>query len=246
MPEVTPTSTPASGTASRSGRGAARAASRCCACSLATSTPTTMSASRCTTPIRTSLATASAYGSARVSIAWTARSPRIRRTTAGRSRGAERRVLLWSARRRQWPVDVMAAGDTQHDTNTCGTTRCDDPYPAYPNIGMDDTHPFGSDPNSPNWPCGPFTYRSGITSSFCYGENDPDRAQSDQQCGDHWTYPLRLTTDWQLFLALFDLDVRAGLREAFHVLDLKSVSVARFTWDAARSFLHRQLAVLPG
>ena len=42
--------------------------------------------------------------------------------------------------------DVMAAGDTQHDTNTCNTTRCDDPYPAYPNLGVDNNHPFGSDP----------------------------------------------------------------------------------------------------
>lgn len=128
--------------------------------------------------------------------------------------------------------DVMAAGDTQHDTNTCNTTRCDDPYPAYPNIGVDNTHPFGSDPAFANRPCRPFTYRSGVTSSFCYGESDPDPAQTDQQCGDHWTYPLMLSTDWQLFLVPFTWMYEQGFAKRFTFFDLKSVSVARFTWDA--------------
>ena len=128
--------------------------------------------------------------------------------------------------------DVMAAGDTQHDTNTCNTTRCDDPYPAYPNLGVDNTHPFGSDPAFANRPCRPFTFRQGITTSVCYGDNDPLPAQTDQQCGDHWTYPLTLTTDWQLFLVPFNWMYQQGFAKRFTSFDLKSVSVARFTWDA--------------
>lgn len=128
--------------------------------------------------------------------------------------------------------DVMAAGDTQHDTNTCNTTRCDDPYPAYPNIGVDNTHPFGSDPAFANRPCRPFTFRQGITTSVCYGDNDPPPAQTDEQCGDHWTYPLMLTTDWQLFLVPFSWMGQQGFAKRFTFFDLTSVSVARFTWDA--------------
>jgi hypothetical protein len=128
--------------------------------------------------------------------------------------------------------DIMTAGQSQQDTNTCSTTRCDDPYPAYATIGMDATHPNGADPQFENRSCRPFTYRSGITSSFCYGENDPDPAQTDQQCGDHWTYPLTLTTDWQLFLVPFSWMGQQGFAKRFTFFDLKSVSVARFTWDA--------------
>jgi hypothetical protein len=132
--------------------------------------------------------------------------------------------------------DVMAgaAGNGQRDTNTCGTTRCNDPYPAYASIGID-THLAGtdrSDPEFANRPCRPFTYRSGVTSNFCYGENDPDPAQTDQQCGDHWTYPLKLTTDWQLFLVPFSWMGPQGFAKRFTFFDLTSVSVARFTWDA--------------
>ncbi len=128
--------------------------------------------------------------------------------------------------------DIMSAGDTQHDTNTCGTTRCDDPYPAYPGVGVDNAHQFGSDPEFANRPCRPFTYRSGVTSSFCYSETDPPPAESDQQCGDHWTYPLTLTTDWQLFLVPFTWMYEQGFAKRFTFFDLKSVSVARLTWDA--------------
>ena len=72
----------------------------------------------------------------------------------------------------------------------------------------------------------------GITTSVCYGDNDPLPAQTDQQCGDHWTYPLTLTTDWQLFLVPFNWMYQQGFAKRFTSFDLKSVSVARFTWDA--------------
>ena len=127
---------------------------------------------------------------------------------------------------------VASSSDHPQDTNTCGTTRCNDPYPAYPNIGVDNAHPFGSDPEFANRPCRPFTYRSGVTSSFCYSDNDPLPAQTDQQCGDHWTYPLDLTTDWQLYLVPFTWMYQQGFAKRFTFFDLKSVSVVRFTWDA--------------
>ncbi len=142
--------------------------------------------------------------------------------------------------------DISAVGDMQHATNTCGATRCNDPYPAFPQYGVDNFHLFGSDPQFANRDCRPFTYRSGITSSFCYNPDgtppsaavpqglppDPLPAETDQQCGDHWTYPLDLTTDWKLYLVPFSWMGQQGFAKRFTFFDLTSVSVARLTWDA--------------
>jgi hypothetical protein len=120
--------------------------------------------------------------------------------------------------------DITPPSGTQVPTNTCDTTRCDDQYPAYPQ--------FGADQAFAGRPCRPFTYRSGVTSSFCYGENDPLPAQSDQQCGDHWTYPLTLSTDWKLFLVPFSWMGQQGFAKRFTSFDLKSVTVVRLTWES--------------
>ena len=123
-------------------------------------------------------------------------------------------------------------------TNTCNITRCNDAYPAHPEVG--------SDPAFVGRQCRPFTYRSGVTSSFCYDPDgaapsaadpaghppDPPPAETDQQCGDHWTYPLHLTTDWQLYLVPFNSMYQQGFAKKFSSFDLKSVSVVRLTWDS--------------
>ena len=132
--------------------------------------------------------------------------------------------------------DIPAAGSGQIPTNTCNTTRCDEDYSAYP--GRTDAAFHGRQ-------CRPFTYRSGVTSSFCYDPDgvpsdgihvgrapDPPPAETDQQCGDHWTFPLHLTTDWQLYLVPFTSMLQQGFAKRFPFFDLKSVSVVRLTWDA--------------
>jgi hypothetical protein len=119
--------------------------------------------------------------------------------------------------------DISVASTAMRATNTCGVTRCDDVYPAHPEVGPD--------PEFANRQCRPFTYRSGVTSSFCYNADDPLPAETDQQCGDHWTYPLHLTTDWQLYLVPFSWMYQQGFAKRFSSFDLKSVSVARLTWD---------------
>jgi hypothetical protein len=110
-------------------------------------------------------------------------------------------------------------------TNTCGVTRCNDIYAAHPENGPD--------PQFANHQCRPYTYRSGITTNLCY---DPDAgaqpAESDQQCGDHWTFPLHLTTEWKLYLVPFASMFQQGFAKRFPFFDLKSVSVVRLTWDA--------------
>ncbi|MGO9291512.1 MAG: hypothetical protein ACLQIJ_22505, partial [Polyangia bacterium] len=56
-------------------------------------------------------------------------------------------------------------------------------------------------------------------------------AEPDQQCGDYWTFPLHLSTDWQLFLVPFTTMYQQGWAKRWPFFDISSVSVVRLTWD---------------
>ncbi len=120
--------------------------------------------------------------------------------------------------------------------NYCGRSLCDQPYPAYPNNGPD-----------AQWggrACTPFTYRNGTEADVCYNPPgtvdangapvpaDPLPAEADEQCGDHFTFPVHLTTDWQFFTIPFAQMSQQGWAKQAPYFDLTSVSVVRFTWDA--------------
>jgi len=107
-------------------------------------------------------------------------------------------------------------------TNTCNVTRCDQDYPAFPGIG---------DLQFNHKTCTPHAYRSGIQTSLCFNPGDPAPAEPDQQCGDHFTFPLRLTTEWQLYLVPFSSMSQQGWAKKAPYFDLKSVSVVRLSWD---------------
>jgi hypothetical protein len=81
-------------------------------------------------------------------------------------------------------------------------------------------------------PCTPYTYRNGVSSSFCY---DPARgetvAEPDEQCGDHWTKTVALTNEWQFFKVPFNTMIQQGWAKKFAALDLTAVSLIRFSWD---------------
>ena len=110
-------------------------------------------------------------------------------------------------------------------TNSCNTTHCNEVYPAYPQDGFD--------PQFIGRPCTPYAFRSGFESSYCYNPaTDPPPAESDQQCGDYWTFPLHLTTEWQLFLVPFTTMFQQGWAKRWPFFDTTSVSVVRLTWDA--------------
>ena len=121
-------------------------------------------------------------------------------------------------------------------SNLCGRSLCDSFYPAYPNNGPD-----------LEWAgraCTPFTYRNGTEADVCYNPPgtvdasgaplpaDPLPAESDEQCGDHFTFPIHLSTDWQFFVIPFAEMSQQGWAKQAPYFDLTSVSVVRFTWDA--------------
>jgi hypothetical protein len=115
-------------------------------------------------------------------------------------------------------TDLMGMGQS---TNKCNVSRCDEDDPAY-----------SDDPQFRGKACTPYAFRDGSQSSFCFNPGDPPPAAPDQRCGDHFTFPLHLTTEWQLYLVPFNSMSQQGWAKKAPYLDPKSVSVVRLTWDA--------------
>jgi hypothetical protein len=151
------------------------------------------------------------------------------------------------------PSDALSTGSVSISgaptTNTCNVTHCNEPYPAYADQNPQplptslpgttagaDASPGklkGTDPQFYGKPCTPHVFRSGTQSSFCFDpEHDPPPAEGDQQCGDHWTSPIHLTTEWQLYLVPFTSMYQQGWAKRWPSFDLSSISVVRLTWDA--------------
>jgi hypothetical protein len=120
------------------------------------------------------------------------------------------------------PCTTPSSFDTGN--NFCRESACDAPYAAYPDRGPD--------PQFAGQSCLPFTYRSGVTTNLCQGPTGKAPAETDQQCGDHFTFPLHLTTDWQLYLVPFAEMSQQGFAKKAQTFDLTTVSVVRLTWDA--------------
>jgi hypothetical protein len=141
------------------------------------------------------------------------------------------------------PGTILTNGSTA--TNTCNTTRCNDIYPAYQ----------VQDPEFYGRPCTPYASRSGIQVSMCWDPvgdpgdpgdpnanpprparaaraPDPPPPQPGDDCGDHWTFPISLTTDWKLYKIPFSEMYQQGFAKKWPFFDLTSVSVVRLTWDA--------------
>jgi hypothetical protein len=135
------------------------------------------------------------------------------------------------------PGSASSGGTAANVTisNICGRTLCDYVYAAYPGNGPD--------PQAIGRACTPYTYRSGSPANICYNPPgtvdgsgnpvpaDPVPAESDEQCGDHFTFPVHLTTDWQFFTIPFAQMFQQGWAKQAPYFDLTSASVVRFTWD---------------
>lgn len=127
---------------------------------------------------------------------------------------------------------TTAATDT--NCNTCNTTKCNQPYPAFPNGPPIATFGDASlgDLQFYNKPCTPYTTRGGTPSAYCYDPaTDPPPAESDQTCGDHWTTPIYLTNQWTLYLVPFTTMQQQGYGKKFGKMDVHAVTMVRVTWD---------------
>jgi hypothetical protein len=132
------------------------------------------------------------------------------------------------------------AGSSSAACNTCLQTRCNERYPAYPDdyatpFGMrveGSGIPIGTDRQFWQKPCSKYTYRNGISSSFCFDPNMGEKpAETTEQCGDHWTRVVNLSNEWQFYTVPFNTMTQQGWAKRSPGLDLTTVSVVRFTWD---------------
>jgi hypothetical protein len=128
------------------------------------------------------------------------------------------------------------AGGSQ--CNTCVETRCNERWPAYPDdyatIGGAAAPgiPHGSDLQFYGKPCSPYTMLNGISGFWCFDPAKGEKpAEATAQCGDHWTRVVNLSNEWQFYTIPFDQMAQQGWAQRSGSLDLKTVSVVRFTWD---------------
>jgi len=147
------------------------------------------------------------------------------------------------------PAPGTISGNGVQATNSCNATQCNQPYPAYATMYPDFSRcdepidpvlcpdptlspTTGTDPQFYKRPCTPYAFRTGTQGSYCFDPaSDPPPAEPDQQCGDYWTFPLHLSTDWQLFLVPFTTMYQQGWAKRWPFFDISSVSVVRLTWD---------------
>lgn len=132
-------------------------------------------------------------------------------------------------------AESSTAGGSQ--CNTCAETRCDERWPAFPDdyatIGgaAAPNIPHGSDLQFFGKPCSPYTMRNGIFGSWCFDPKTERPAEPTEQCGDHWTRVVNLSNEWQFYTVPFNQMAQQGWAKRSQGLDLKTVSVVRFTWD---------------
>jgi hypothetical protein len=123
--------------------------------------------------------------------------------------------------------------------NTCAQTKCDERWPAYPDDhatsdGLEDAAAgsrFGTDRQFYGKPCSPYTMRNGTFGYWCFDPATERPAETTEQCGDHWTRVVNLSNEWQFYTVPFSAMAQQGWAKRQAALDLKSVSVVRFTWD---------------
>jgi hypothetical protein len=126
-------------------------------------------------------------------------------------------------------------------SNCCDRFQCNQWYAPYPNdMVLPNQAPYTNSLMFPQGdiqfagrPCTPYQWPNGVGGSFCFDPAiDPPPPANAQQCGDHWMATATLTTEWKYFVIPFtDLHQQGWAQRSEH-LDLTSVSVVRFTWDA--------------
>jgi hypothetical protein len=103
----------------------------------------------------------------------------------------------------------------------CGQSACNDRFPA-----------GGEDYVFRNKACTPFVFQTGDNASYCFDPGkDPNPPENYERCGDHWQTPVRLSTDWQLFLIPFSDMRQQGYGKEAQKLHVDELSLFRVTWE---------------
>ena len=123
-----------------------------------------------------------------------------------------------------------SSGSGGSGCNTCVETKCNERWPAFPDDQADPSAPVGTDRAFYGKPCSPYTLRPGVSGFFCFDPAAGERpAEATEQCGDHWTRVVNLSSDWQFYTVPFSAMAQQGWAKRSPKLDLATVSVVRFT-----------------
>ena len=105
----------------------------------------------------------------------------------------------------------------------CGDQTCNCGYEAFPET---------PDPTFAEKTCNTFAFRGGIVDNFCFDPVEgPPPYENNYLCGDHWTSPVHLTTEWKFYKVPFTALLQQGWAKEQHQFDLNYVSMLRFSWD---------------
>jgi hypothetical protein len=80
-----------------------------------------------------------------------------------------------------------------------------------------------------NTTCHDYTFTGGVRGAYCYNDADPPKENS-RICGDHWSYPVYLSTEWKFYKVPFTSLLQQGWAKTFDKLDLKNLSLIRFIY----------------
>ncbi len=77
------------------------------------------------------------------------------------------------------------------------------------------------DPDFDGLECKPYEFNGSQASHYCYGDVPPP--PDEERCGDAWVAPVRLSTDWKLYVIPFSEFRQVGFAKRAPFLDLHSI-----------------------
>lgn len=79
--------------------------------------------------------------------------------------------------------------------------------------------------------CQQYRFNGGIENLLCYKADGLQPQENSQLCGDHWTYPVYLSTEWQFYKVPFTSLLQQGWAKKFDKLDVSTATMIRFQWS---------------
>ena len=77
------------------------------------------------------------------------------------------------------------------------------------------------DPDFDGLECKPYEFNGSQAGHYCYGDVPPP--PDEERCGDAWVAPVRLSTDWKLYVIPFTEFRQVGFAKRAPFLDLHSI-----------------------
>jgi len=118
----------------------------------------------------------------------------------------------------------MVIGDER--CNVDGAKRCIEPAlreELYPRCGPSACAALSyyPDPDFDGLECKPYEFTGSQAGHYCYGDVRPP--PDEERCGDAWVAPVRLSTDWKLYVIPFTEFRQVGFAKRAPFLDLHSI-----------------------